>query len=811
MASSSPSSSVFSFSSSSSSSTAASPASYIDSDATSLTTPLSTAHFRADSASSSLPTPSPTSVNDSLFTTPSPIVSHKRKLSDASQVRGGVAESSAQREDEGEDDSLDQQDDVDDDEDELEDDAEEYGSNEAEELEEVEEPVSAKQTSDPVQPLTAAHPTFSRVSSSPTAAFAQLSTASSPSWSSSSSTPPADDLSSSTTATSQLPSFSSSSTSAATTPTAPTSRPSTRKSRPNDWYCFQGCGKHYKKSSGRSIRRHALSCYRTHHPDECRGMNDMEVHALLAVKQEDGEVQTGLRAWRLRQSRRQASELPQHERWECPNGCKQYYRSTSSKSIEKHLQTCTYKPEANKPPLHQPAPQQQRDVQQVSGVPAGLARPLLSPAPLVKHDSGGSSNTTPSPLGRPLFAGLSGLTSPFPLAHSTLTPQQLAMLQQHAQHEAVLAAMQQQQLQQSLFSQPLSSSNLQSLQQPQVALTSQQLLQLQQALYMQQQQQLLAGSNPPAPLSQLFLSSSNPLTASLSQQPSLPMMSDGLVLSAAASFQQSQQPGGYAFPSSFSAAPSSSSSSFLTPSPTTVPLQQFQQLSGTTGFLPGLSQPSPFSVNLPLLSGAAMPQSTSLSFPLSSLPPLSSHSLLQPITSVSTSAHSLSASSTLPSAAQPSQSSMLGALAPLLQSNIPTTAGLRAASFASATLSPPSSLQYSPLQASSLNLTASFPSAAIGSASFGASPLSALQPNPFLSASAQPSAVSFPPPSVLPPPAPPPTLNSAIQSSFLPLLRSPSSASPVTAPLALSLPIAPISVFSPSHTGSPGRPPSQPR
>ena len=114
-----------------------------------------------------------------------------------------------------------------------------------------------------------------------------------------------------------------------------------RPCRPAQWRCFLGCGKSYKKSSGRSIRRHALSCYRRHFPLECAGRSDGEVHELLAARQEEGIVHTGLRAWRLRQSRRAAHDLPPRERWECPLGCRQYYRSTSSKSIEKHLETCT--------------------------------------------------------------------------------------------------------------------------------------------------------------------------------------------------------------------------------------------------------------------------------------------------------------------------------------------------------------------------------------------------------------------------------------------------------------------------------------
>ena len=128
-----------------------------------------------------------------------------------------------------------------------------------------------------------------------------------------------------------------------------------RLCRPADWQCFLGCGKRYKKSSGRSIRRHALQCYRRHFPADCAGRSDGQVHELLAGKHEDGRVNTGLRAWRLRQSRRAAHDLPPHERWECPNGCRQCYRSTSSKSIERHMDTCTGRSLAKPQPQQQPA------------------------------------------------------------------------------------------------------------------------------------------------------------------------------------------------------------------------------------------------------------------------------------------------------------------------------------------------------------------------------------------------------------------------------------------------------------------------
>ena len=739
--SSSPLESAFSFASSSSSSpsAAASSPSVAPSDASlaSTLTPLSTVSAGLRGVSGS--TNQPGSASDTPLSSPSPTVSHKRKHFDGShrsqrrQQRQEAGDGQAVGSDQDDDDANDDDDnDLSDGQDD-DDDEDDEDDSPLEELEEVETTVVVPLTepnsnthSDTIAAsadLAALTPDRSQSTSSPTAAFAQLTTASSaasPLSLSSSTSLVGEDSTNTAAATSQtFSTFPSTTTSTATTPTTP-HRSTTRKSRPNDWFCFQGCGKHYKKSSGRSIRRHALSCYRTHHPEECGGMSDMEVHAMLAVKQEDGEVQTGLRAWRLRQSRRQASDLPQHERWECPNGCKQFYRSTSSKSIEKHMQTCTYKPDDNT---------QQRS----SSASSVSSRAASSPSPIVKQEAGSSGGTPPSPLNRTLLAGLSTLTSPFPLASTSLTPQQLAILQQHAHNEAVMAAMQQQQMQQQqqqLLSQSLANSILPSMQQqPQLAVTSQQLLQLQQALYMQQQQQqqkLSANSHMLAPMPQLFLPSANSLSNVLNQHP---MMADASLASpmSVAGTGQHTHPGSFGFPSSFSAT-ATSSSSFLAPSPSSLSLQHFQQQLSAPNYLSGLSQPSPFSLNVPLLS-AAMAPSPNMSFSLSSLPPLSSHSMLQPITSVSTSAHSLSAASTMPTGAQSTPQSMLGGLASLLQPNVAPVVGLHAGPFSSATST--SSPTFAPLQAASLNLTASFPSSALASASFAAAPLSAIAAQPF--------------------------------------------------------------------------------
>ena len=833
------SSSVFSFNSSPPSSSASSASS---SGPTVLNTPST--RLRADSAGSSLQ-PSPQS--DASMSSPSPTRPHKRKLSDEARVEQQQRQQQLQQHGERLSSEVGKDEGVEAEEEEEESEAEDLSDGEDDELVEVveldgEERSSSKPgalllpSASPCSPTTAAavalvQPERTHSESSPTAAFAQLSTSSAASPSSSSpsssptSTPPGEQRSTSSgssstksatasslplsfpssTGSSSSSSSSSSGSSSSSAASTPTGRPSTRKSRPNDWFCFQGCGKHYKKSSGRSIRRHALSCYRTHHAAECRGMSDAEVHALLAIKQEDGEVQTGLRAWRLRQSRRQASELPQHERWECPNGCRQYYRSTSSKSIEKHTQTCTVKAHGSKPPPLQ---------QQLSGggllAAAISSRVLSSPQPLVRQESG-SSGSASSQLDQALLAGMSSLNPKLPLGYTSLTPQQLSMLQQHAHNEALLTAVQQQQ-QQQLFAQSLSGSSLPAMQSPQsqLALTSQQLMQLQQALYMQQQQQAPLGSSSPASLSQLFMSTSTPLPSQLAQQS---FMSDGTLLSAASTVQQTQQPSSFAFPSSFSPSPSSNVS-YLTASPTApLNLTHFQHLSASS-YLPALSQAnSTYSVaNMPLLSSAMQP-STGLAYSLSSLPPLSSHSLLAPLTSVSASAHSLCASSTLPSTTLSSQAQLqsggamhglVSLLPPSLSSAMSSHVafGLPTSSSSSASsLSP-----YAPLQASSLHLSASFPSSALGSASFGPSSLSSLQPTSFLPAGVQSPVASFHPSAGL----------SSSDQSALSAMSLPSLSAPMPVSLSGLSPLAPTLsgglVFSPSHaTGLTARPPSLPR
>jgi hypothetical protein len=127
----------------------------------------------------------------------------------------------------------------------------------------------------------------------------------------------------------------------------PSSRPSPLPLSPHPadhignalWLCSLGCGKQYEKSSGRSIRRHMTSCFRSHWPGGST-LSEIEVQALMSEQQESGHLVTGLRRWRMRQSTRSIVELGEGEKWACPQGCGQVYRVSSTRSIQKHTITC---------------------------------------------------------------------------------------------------------------------------------------------------------------------------------------------------------------------------------------------------------------------------------------------------------------------------------------------------------------------------------------------------------------------------------------------------------------------------------------
>ena len=105
------------------------------------------------------------------------------------------------------------------------------------------------------------------------------------------------------------------------------------------WHCSYGCGKVYCKSSSRSIRRHVVSCFKVHWPGGAE-LSDSELSSLMAMQQDRGLLVTGLRRWKMRQSRRPANELTETEKWRCPWNCGKFYRSTGSRSIQSHATTC---------------------------------------------------------------------------------------------------------------------------------------------------------------------------------------------------------------------------------------------------------------------------------------------------------------------------------------------------------------------------------------------------------------------------------------------------------------------------------------
>ena len=105
------------------------------------------------------------------------------------------------------------------------------------------------------------------------------------------------------------------------------------------WQCSLGCGKQYEKSSSRSIRRHMVSCFRSHWPG-AKELSDSEMQELMSAQQESGHLVTGLRRWKMRQSSRSTLELSDGEKWLCPQGCGQVYRVSSTLSIKNHTSRC---------------------------------------------------------------------------------------------------------------------------------------------------------------------------------------------------------------------------------------------------------------------------------------------------------------------------------------------------------------------------------------------------------------------------------------------------------------------------------------
>ena len=125
-----------------------------------------------------------------------------------------------------------------------------------------------------------------------------------------------------------------------TSSSSPSSHAST-----SSWLCPFHCGQVYKRSSGRSIRRHVNTCFRQHNSATTAELSDEQLSIVICDLQDSGQLATGLRRWRMRRSRRLADELDDKDRWDCIWGCGRMYRVTSSRSILHHANTCTMRPE----------------------------------------------------------------------------------------------------------------------------------------------------------------------------------------------------------------------------------------------------------------------------------------------------------------------------------------------------------------------------------------------------------------------------------------------------------------------------------
>ena len=126
----------------------------------------------------------------------------------------------------------------------------------------------------------------------------------------------------------------------ANTTTAAFSSSASSSASPLLWHCPFDCGQRYRRSSGRSIRRHVNACFRQHNA-AAASLSDSEVSALIGVQQDSGKLHTGIRRWRMRNARRKAAALSDDDRWDCVWECGKSYRSTSSRSIQRHANQCS--------------------------------------------------------------------------------------------------------------------------------------------------------------------------------------------------------------------------------------------------------------------------------------------------------------------------------------------------------------------------------------------------------------------------------------------------------------------------------------
>ena len=97
------------------------------------------------------------------------------------------------------------------------------------------------------------------------------------------------------------------------------------------------------------------SCFRSHWPGG-QQLSESEVQALISSQQESGQLVTGLRRWKKRQSCRPTSSLAEDETWTCPNGCSKVYRLTSSRSIHQHVLHCVVRRASSESDVDEPTP-----------------------------------------------------------------------------------------------------------------------------------------------------------------------------------------------------------------------------------------------------------------------------------------------------------------------------------------------------------------------------------------------------------------------------------------------------------------------
>ena len=129
------------------------------------------------------------------------------------------------------------------------------------------------------------------------------------SWSNDNATPPTSLLSCSTPSS---PSSSPSSLSSCSSNAL--NSPSSNQMPPAAWRCWYGCGKEYKKSSGRSIRRHVTCCFRQHWPGG-ETLTEEQVSALISSQQESGQLQTGDRQEFRAREDSQSEDGSTHSGW----------------------------------------------------------------------------------------------------------------------------------------------------------------------------------------------------------------------------------------------------------------------------------------------------------------------------------------------------------------------------------------------------------------------------------------------------------------------------------------------------------------